>query len=108
MKIEEPFIIKQISQFKDEYKKLSLDKIKNELFDEDERHIYNKVIKSVRHFYKINNITENDQRNNGGNENLSEENKSNKVKKIFIVILVIIFAFLLFFFGMIFQRKYFK
>ena len=60
MKIEEPFIIKQISQFKDEYKKLSLDKIKNELFDEDERHIYNKVIKSVRHFYKINNITEND------------------------------------------------
>ena len=60
MKLEEPYITLQINQFKDEYKKLSLEQIRDELFDEDERNVYNKVIKSVNHFYEINDITESD------------------------------------------------
>ena len=60
MKLEEPYITLQINQFKDEYNKLSLEQIRDELFDEDKRNVYNKVIKSVNHFYEINDITESD------------------------------------------------
>ena len=60
MKLEEPYITLQINQLKDEYNKLSLEQIRDKLFDEDERNIYNQVIKSVNHFYEINDITESD------------------------------------------------
>ena len=59
-KIEEPYIISQINQFKEEFKELTLDEIIKKLFDEEEINIYNKTIKYVKHFYKTNNTIEYD------------------------------------------------
>ena len=52
-KIEEPYIISQINIFEEKYKEYGLDQIKNELFEEDELNMNNKVIEYVKYFYKI-------------------------------------------------------
>ena len=57
-KIEVPYIISQINIFEEKYKEYGLDQIKNELFEEDELNINNKVIGYVKYFYKIDEILE--------------------------------------------------
>ena len=57
-KIEEPYIISKINKFENEYKEYSIDKIINEIFDEEEKIINDKVIEYIKHFYKINDDNE--------------------------------------------------
>ena len=52
-KIEEPYITSQINQFKEEFKKYSLNDIKDKLFDEDEKIVINKIFQNLKHFYRI-------------------------------------------------------
>ena len=55
-KIQEPFIISQIKKFKEEFKKYSLNslnELKEELFDENEKIIIQEIFKTMKHFYKI-------------------------------------------------------
>ena len=83
-KIEEPYIISKIKKYKDEFKNYSLNDIKKELFDEDEKIIFNKIFENMKQFYKIDEKNGSDLLYYSDNKFLNKNNlKYNFIENIF-------------------------